>query len=390
VEQRVLQGAQQHGITLEFYESPLFINEESEIKNYFESQKRYLHHDFYVWQRKKQDILMEDGKPVGGQWSFDHDNRKRYPKTMEAPKIDFPALTPFWDEAYNYVLLKFPDNPGTSPRQLLYPINFQEAQDWLQQFLEMRFSEFGTYEDAMVVNSPYLHHSVFSPLMNCGLLDTKKVVEQTLDYAVNHNIPLNSTEGIIRQIIGWREFIRGLYLTQGRKQRTHNFWGFSRPMPKSFYDGTTGIEPVDHVIKGVLERGYCHHIERLMVLGNFMLLCEIEPDAVYRWFMELFVDAYDWVMVPNVYGMSQFADGGLMATKPYISGSNYLRKMSDFKSGKWEQVWDGLFWRFVNKHRSFFSKNPRSSLMVANFNRMTREKQTGHIRIADEFLDNLK
>ncbi len=305
------------------------------------------------------------------------------------PSIDFPAQTSFWEEACNYVTLNFPNNPGQLPEQALYPVNFKQAKIWWRQFLEIRFDEFGAYEDAMVTTSPYLHHSVISPLINCGLLDPKMVVAQILEYASIHKSPINSTEGLIRQIIGWREFIRGLYLTKGRKQRTGNFWGFKRQMPTSFYDGTTGIGPVDHVIKSVLKHGYCHHIERLMVLGNFMLLCEIDPDGVYQWFMELFVDAYDWVMVPNVYGMSQFADGGLMATKPYISGSNYLRKMSDFKGGPWEQIWDGLFWRFIHHHRSFFSSNPRSKMMVGNFDRMSTEKQQSHLQTAEAFLGNL-
>ena len=159
-------------------------------------------------------------------------------------------------------------------------------------------------------------------------------------------------------------------------QRTCNFWGFSRTMPGSFYSGTTGIAPVDTAISGLLATGYNHHIERLMVLGNFMLLCEIHPDAVYRWFMELYIDAYDWVMVPNVYGMSQFADGGLMCTKPYISGSNYLVEMSDFPADKsWTGVWDALFWRFMHVHRDFFGQNPRLGMLLRTFDKMDSSKR---------------
>jgi deoxyribodipyrimidine photolyase-related protein len=183
--------------------------------------------------------------------------------------------------------------------------------------------------------------------------------------------------------------MRGVYVTKGSEERVRNFWGFSRKIPKSFYDGTTGIFPVDETIKKVLETGYCHHIERLMVLGNFMLLCEFDPDEVYRWFMELFIDAYDWVMVPNVYGMSQFADGGLMATKPYISGSNYLMKMSDYKKGEWQHVWDGLFWRFMHIHRDFFLQNPRLGMLVNTFDKMPHEKQKSHLKNAEEFLCKL-
>ena len=199
----------------------------------------------------------------------------------------------------------------------------------------------------------------------------------------------NSAEGFVRQIIGWREFIRGMYECKGSFSRTRNYWGFKRKIPASLYDGTTGILPVDDTIKKILKTGYCHHIERLMVLGNFMLLCEFDPDEVYRWFMELFIDSYDWVMVPNIYGMSQFADGGSFATKPYISGSNYLLKMSNYPKGDWQATWDGLFWRFMNEHRSFFLKNPRLSMLVRSFDKMDKNKQMSHLEAANQFIQNL-
>ena len=199
---------------------------------------------------------------------------------------------------------------------------------------------------------------------------------------------MNSLEGFIRQVIGWREYMRLVYRKLGTQQRTRNYWEHGRELPGSFYDGTTGIEPVDRTIRRVLKYGYCHHIERLMILGNFMLLCEFHPDAIYRWFMEMFVDAYDWVMVPNVYGMSQHADGGLITTKPYISGSSYVLKMSDYKKGDWTGVWDGLYWRFVSKHRDFFSRNPRMKVMVSQVDRMG-DKLTVHHRNADTFLSSM-
>ena len=171
----------------------------------------------------------------------------------------------------------------------------------------------------------------------------------------------------------------------GSRQRTSNFWKFDRDIPASLYDGSTGIEPVDHVIRQVLRTGYCHHIERLMILGNFMLLCDIQPDAVYRWFMELFIDAYDWVMVPNIYGMSQYADGGLMTTKPYISGSSYVLKMSNFKKGPWCAIWDALYWRFVDLHSDFFACNPRMAVMVKMKNKLGN-KMKEHHQVANEFL----
>ena len=274
-------------------------------------------------------------------------------------------------------------------KERFYPITHQEAAEWLEQFLLFRFHEFGAYEDAIVREHSILHHSVLSPMINVGLILPGKVLEKSLEYAEKEDIPINSTEGFIRQIMGWREFIRGMYMVKGSYSRTRNFWNFNRKIPDSFYEGSTGIDPVDSTIRKVLKTGYCHHIERLMVLGNFMLLCEFDPDEVYRWFMELFIDAYDWVMVPNIYGMSQFADGGTFATKPYIGGSNYIRKMSDYTQGPWEATWDGLFWQFIDNHQDFFASNPRTSMLVHAYQRMAPEKRKEHNARADLFIQRM-
>jgi len=226
-------------------------------------------------------------------------------------------------------------------------------------------------------------------MMNVGLLTPDFILNETIAYANKHNIPLNSIEGFVRQILGWREFIRAVYELRGNEERTTNFWKFKRKIPKSFWNGTTGIIPIDATIKKTLETGYCHHIERLMVIGNFMLLCEFDPNEVYVWFMEMFVDAYDWVMVPNVYGMSQFADGGIMATRPYISGSNYLMKMSNYPKGEWQQIWDSLFWRFMHIHRDFFHQNPRLGMLIKSFDKMPKEKQDKYIKTAEDYMIEL-
>jgi deoxyribodipyrimidine photolyase-related protein len=222
-----------------------------------------------------------------------------------------------------------------------------------------------------------------------GLLNPLDVIEKAIEFAKKNDVPLNSTEGFVRQILGWREFIRGVYEAVGTKERTKNFWKFSRKIPKSFYDGTTGIQPIDDVIKKVNKTAYAHHIERLMILGNFMVLCEFDPDEVYQWFMELFIDAYDWVMVPNVYGMSLFADGGLMSTKPYISSSNYIMKMSNYRKGNWQKTWDGLFWTFMDKHRDFFLSNPRLGMLIRTFDKMNQEKKEVHFENAKLFFNQL-
>ena len=390
LEKRIKQTVEKCGIKLHEYATPSFFNTKDELKEFFSGKKKYSQTDFYIKQRKKFEILLnEDGSPLGGKWTYDTENRLKYPTTKKTPVVKFPSSNKYYEEAVEYVNKNFPDNYGEINKNFIYPNTFEESKKWFEQFLEKRFFDFGSYEDAIVAEEYILHHSVLTPMLNIGLLTPKYIVEETLKYSQSHKIPLNSVEGFIRQIIGWREFIRGVYEFSGTTQRTKNFWEFKRKIPESFWDGTTGIEPVDITIKKVLQTGYCHHIERLMVLGNFMLLCEFDPDEVYRWFMELFIDAYDWVMVPNVYGMSQFADGGLMSTKPYISGSNYLIKMSNYKKGDWQLIWDGLFWRFMDKHRKFFLSNPRLGMLVRTFDKMSEERKNALLSAAENYLKTI-
>ncbi|WP_226064550.1 cryptochrome/photolyase family protein [Kaistella polysaccharea] len=378
-------------IKLNILDSPQFINSKNDLADFFDPNKKfYFQTAFYKQERIRLNILMtKDGKPEGEKWTFDSENRKKYPKAKTPPPIHFPENSDFWKEAIDYTETYFKNNPGELPTNPLYPITHKEAQDWLDQFFDYRFHDFGIYEDAIVKKEAHLNHSILSPLLNSGLLQPIDVINQTLKFATKNKIPLNSVEGFVRQIIGWREFMHGMYLHKGQFSRTQNFFNFKRKIPKSFYDGTTGITPIDETIKKVLKNAYCHHIERLMIVGNFMLLCEFDPNDVYRWFMELFIDAYDWVMVPNIYGMSQFADGGTFATKPYLSGSNYIKKMSDYEGGDWEKIWDGLFWRFVDTQKEFFKTNPRVSMMYYSLQKMDAEKKDKHLKNANDFLNNL-
>ena len=391
LQKRIEKGCLDNSIEKNVYDSPLFLNTKEDLQPFFRSDKKKYHQtSFYTAQRNNRHILIDpDGKPTGGKWTFDAENRKKYPAKKTPPAIQFPDVDSYYKEALEYVDKNFSTNIGKLTTSALFPTNFKTSKLWFQQFLEQRFLEFGTYEDAIVAENSILNHSVLTPMLNIGLITPAYVIEQSIAFAKTNNIPINSLEGFVRQIIGWREFIRGMYESRGSDERTRNFWGFTKKIPKSFYDGTTGIYPIDQTIKKTLETGYCHHIERLMVLGNFMLLCEFNPDEVYRWFMELFIDSYDWVMVPNVYGMSQFADGGLMATKPYISGSNYLMKMSNYKKGEWQVIWDGLFWRFMDTHRSFFKQNPRLGMLVAMFDKMPQEKRQKHLENAELYLAKL-
>ncbi len=370
-----------------WYRNPSFLLDKADLHAYFGRELKSFHMaDFYALQRKKFRILMDGSKPVGGKWSFDADNRKRYPAKATPPPVRYPDADAYFREAVSYTHTHFSENPGMLSEGPLYPTNFEEADRWLDDFLENRFHGFGPYEDSIVANESILHHSVLSPLLNAGLLEPGHVLERILAFAEQHDVPLNSTEGLVRQLLGWREFVRGVYEYRGRQQRTSNRLGHTRALPASFYDGTTGIPPIDQTIRKLLKTGYVHHIERLMVLSNFMNLCGFDPNAVYQWFMELFIDAYDWVMVPNVYGMALFADGGMMSTKPYVSGSNYIRKMSDYKSGEWETIWDALFWTFMDRHRPVFGKNPRLRVLMSHWDKMDGEKKASLVAKAEVFL----
>jgi len=378
------------GVELTIYDSPNFLNDLQQVDTFFSKKKTYYQTDFYIWQRKLRNLLLEkDAKPLGGKWTYDAENRAKFPKKEAAPKIPSAPVNEYITEAEIYIQNNYPNNYGSVNKHHLFAINFVDSENWLDDFLQSRFEKFGIYEDAIVAKESVLHHSLLSPMLNIGLVSPQQIIASTIAFSNKNNIPLNSLEGFIRQIVGWREFIRILYEREGSKQRTTNYWKFTRKIPVSFWNGTTGIAPIDLTIKKVLATGYCHHIERLMVLGNFMLLCEFDPNEVYKWFMEMFIDAYDWVMVPNVYGMTQFADGGLMTTKPYISGSNYLMKMSDYEKGEWQQIWDGLFWRFMHEHRTFFLSNPRLGMLVHTFDKMNLDKQAFHLNNANNFLKEL-
>lgn len=393
LEKRIKAAAAVNHISLVCYPSPNFLNRPEETDDFFARQKKYFQTDFYIAQRKQRGILLDaKGGPLGGKWSFDAENRQKFPKKETVPAIRFPTVSTHVQEAIQYVTANFPHHYGNA-QPFFYPTTHAEAEAWLEEFLRVRFGKFGVYEDAIVSREHFLYHSVLTPMLNTGLLQPQQVMDRALACAAAYNIPINSLEGFIRQIMGWREFIRLVYVREGGKQRTTNYWSFTRKIPASFWTGDTGIVPVDNVIKKVLQTGYSHHIERLMILGNFMLLCEFDPDEVYRWFMEMYIDSYDWVMVPNVYGMTQFADGGLMTTKPYISGSNYILKMSDHKAGapgnSWNEIWDGLFWRFMHVHRSFFQQNPRLGMLLNTFDKMPEQKRMALLHTAELFLQKL-
>ncbi len=372
------------GIDVIWYESPLFILGKTEAQERYLSSKKHLARFYQKLRLDKKILVTKEGEPVGGQWSFDSDNRKKLPKEQVVPPD--PSFIQNDDVTVALLWLKGVTGEQYGEANQWLPYTHQTAEDWFSNFLEERFSQFGDFEDALSPTQVRLFHSMLSPLINIGLLTPEFVLHESLRYAETHSVPLNSLEGFVRQILGWREFIRASYECDGVTMRTKNFWKHKRKLPISYWTGETGLLPVDTAIKTALQYGYNHHIERLMVLGNSLVLSQVHPNEVYRWFMAMYVDAYDWVMVPNVYGMSQFADGGIFATKPYISGSNYLKKMSHYPSGKWEEIWTALYWNFIHTHRVFFTKNHRLSMMPKLLEKMDAGKRDSYLKTATEYL----
>ncbi|GAA1920513.1 cryptochrome/photolyase family protein [Nocardioides lentus] len=361
------------GAELRVLETPAFLTSDADVREQFGDRQPRMA-TFYAWQRRRLDLLMDGDQPVGGQWSFDADNRKSLPKDVELPAMPRTRRRPEVADAIAWVAEEFADNPG-DPEAFAWPVTHDVARRWLTRFCEDRLELFGPYEDAIAADETWIFHSALSPLINIGLLEPRRVVDAVVRHAERHDVPLSSTEGFVRQVIGWREYMRGAYVARGRAMRTRNTLGLTRELDEGWWTGGTGLDPVDRVVERVLATGYAHHIERLMILGNAMLLLRTDPDEVYEWFMEMFVDAYDWVMVPNVYAMSQFAAGEMITTKPYVSGSNYVRKMSDFTKGDWALAWDALYWQFVDDHRDGFASNPRTAMAVRTLDGMKSQRR---------------
>ncbi len=385
METRLIEFAKQHKLERTELQSPMFCCSREDFAAFAKDNSRLLMGDFYKLQRRRVGVLSEDdGQPVGGRWSFDADNRKKLPRSVTPPDMPWLEQTGHVPEVIEVVAREFSDHPGNSA-EFAWPTTRAEARAWLDDFIAHRLELFGPYEDAMTTRSTTVFHSVLSPCMNLGLLTPGEIIERVM--GASDSVPLQSLEGFVRQVIGWREFIRGIYREYGEQQDEANFWEHERELTQAWYDGTTGIPPLDDAILTAQRFGWTHHIPRLMVLGNLMTLCEIRPQSAHRWFMEMFVDSSEWVMGPNVYGMGLFSDGGIFATKPYICGSNYLVKMSDYGKGPWCDIVDGLYWRFIDRHRSFFASNPRLALMPRALDRLDEKRRARIFAAAEDFLD---
>mgnify|MGYP001242196376 FL=1 len=385
-ENKIKNFLDKNSIKFSILPSPMFFCSRDKFLKFSKTNKILRMTSFYQMMRKDLQILVDEkNKPIGGKWSFDADNRKKLPKGISLPEKPKNRSSIYLDDLKKIVNLKFKEHPGTINNHWV-PFNREQAHELLDDFLENKLENFGKYEDAIDLDNNFLFHSAISPLLNIGLITPQEVIDKTFIYHKKKQFPLNSLEGFIRQVIGWREFIRGIYNLKGQDESNRNFWNHERYLTKDWYEGTTGIIPLDDTIKDCVNYGYTHHIPRLMIIANIMNLSRIHPTEIYKWFMEMFVDSADWVMTPNVYGMGTFADGGLFATKPYSCGSNYILKMSNYKKGEWCEILDGLYWSFISDNESFFKKNPRLSIICNSLNRMDPERKEIIFNKANNFI----
>ena len=331
---------------------------------------------------------MDDNKPLGGKWNFDKENQKSISKLTEPPKSRRKLKS---DELTVSTMVDvencFPDSVGDL-ENFNWAVTHSKAREQLNIFLKSYFKSFGDFQDAIDKENSTLFHSLLSPYINSGLLDPMECIVDAISYfnKAENEIPINALEGFVRQILGWREFIRGVYWENMPQYKELNFWSHSNSLNQNWYSGETGIPVLDDAIKESASTGYTHHINRLMIISNLMNLSNIKPIEIYNWFMEMYVDSADWVMVPNVFGMGTYADGGIFSTKPYICGSSYMLRMSNYKKGEWCDAVDGLYWRFIENNRDFFAKNPRLGLMLKSLDRMKEDRKIKIYNAADDFI----
>ena len=384
-ENRILKFCNKNKIEIQFIESPMFLNSRNNFKEYLSKVKKPFMATYYKQQRIQKNILMVDNDPVGKKWSFDEENRKKIPNNLPEPLLPKFKNDPILEDIKKLVNDFFHDHPGETKNYWLGS-NRKDALKALDLFIKDKLNNFGDYEDAVRKHSPFLFHSVLSPYLNLGLITPKDVIKKVLEANKTKEIPINSLEGFIRQLIGWREFMRGIYHNFNERLEKTNFFNHQRKLSDDWYNGTTGIDPIDDAINDANRYGYAHHIIRLMHLSNVMTLSQLHPKEIYKWFMEMFVDSSDWVMSPNVFGMGTFSDGGIFSTKPYICGSNYIIKMSNYKKGNWSDIVDGLYWNFVHNNKEVLSKNPRMGMVMMSYRKLKEERKDYLLNIANEFI----
>lgn len=367
---------------IEFLATPNFYLKEHEVRQYFAERHKHPFEDFYQWQRERFNILItEEYKPLGDAWIIESKSAK--------PGAKAPGMRVFGDnkwvaDATKYVAEHFPDNPGSEA--FVWPTSHNEAVDWLHDFVENRLDDYGTHNDLIDSQSSWLYHSALSASLNLGLLSPQQVVEAALQRHAKRPVALNNLECFVRQILGWREFIRGVSLVGGTSLRKANPLKSNRKLTSAWYDGTTGLPPFDDLVKKVLAKGYANHTERLLIAGTLMTVCEIDPEDIHQWFGELFVDAHEWALTPNVYALNQFADNSTLEGGPYICTSKTLLDRSDYERGEWCNVWDGLYWRFIEKHKATLKKTPKMRSIVHRLDSLDADRKRIINYRAEDFL----
>ncbi len=397
-EWRLIEALQNAPITVHLREDTRFIASHRDFDGWAKGRKALRMEYFYRDMRRKTGLLIEGDDPAGGKWNYDQDNRKPAPDEM--PSTGPMQFTPdeTTEEVLDLVERRFGNSFGTL-RPFWFATDQGQARRALSHFIKTTLPSFGDYQDAMLSDHRFLYHAMISPYIHLGLLDPLEVCRAAEQAWRDGHAPLNAVEGFIRQIIGWREYIRGIYFREGPDYTSRNALGHARALPPMFWGAETDMRCISKVVSETREEAYAHHIQRLMVTGNFALLAGIDPSEVHDWYLRVYADAYEWVEAPNVIGMSQFADGGIIASKPYVSSGNYIDRMSDYCKGCAYDVKDKtgdnacpfnlLYWHFLDRHRDRFSGNPRMGQMYATWNRMKEDKRDTILKGAERFLNRM-
>jgi len=386
------------GVPVEIREDSRFLCRRADFAAWAEGRKTLRMEFFYREMRRRTGLLMEGGEPVGGAWNLDAENRKRLPAGLAVPKPPRFAPDAVTTEVLDLVASRFASNFGTLGGFSL-PVTAAEAEAGLEAFLRQRLPSFGDYQDAMAEGEPFLFHSLISTSLNLGLLDPLDVCRRAEAEWRAGRAPLNAVEGFIRQIIGWREYVRGLYWLKMPGYAALNALGADRALPGFYWSGDSGMACIDAVVRQTRDEAYAHHIQRLMVTGNFALLAGIDPAAVNEWYLAVYADAFEWVELPNTHGMAIHADGGIMASKPYAASGRYIDRMSDYcgrcrhdvreATGPRACPFNALYWDFLARNRARFEANPRMAQMYRTMDRMSPAKVAAMRAQATAFLDRV-
>jgi deoxyribodipyrimidine photolyase-related protein len=386
------------GLPMEVLPDDRFLVSRAWFADWAEGRKRLLMEDFYRLMRKRTGLLMDGDEPAGGQWNYDADNRKPPAKGMDYPAMPRFAPDDVTDEVLGLVGQRFGNHFGDL-RPFGWAVTREQALECLGDFVAHRLPHFGDFQDAMVAGEDGMFHSQLSALINCGLLGPMEVCRAAEDAWKAGDAPLNAVEGFVRQIIGWREYVRGIHWIAGRDYAARNHLGATRDLPDFYWTGETDMRCMAEAVRATKQNAHAHHIQRLMVLANFALLAGIEPAQVSEWFLIVYADAYEWVETPNVIGMGLFADGGMMSSKPYAAGGAYINRMSDYcrgcaydvkkRTGEEACPFNSLYWDFLARNREILGKNHRLLRMYDGWDRFAADEQGRINAQAKGFLDSL-